>query len=677
MTVIRLRNNVYQGLSSDTKPTTAATNSQFLETDTGINWEWNGSSWANLPIDGIQQYANYTIYISGGNVKAKNWSTGTVTSNTDASTTIKSVISALSNGGIIAFMPGTYTIQSPLTGWANFRTYQLRGMWDNSRNGGVQLSVGTSFPNNGYIFDTSANTVASGTRNILHISDFEFYNINTGTVPNAGAILYETDVADLTSNFAFRNIYMQYMWRGIHLKGAAWYGVIDNIMYSSASDTFVGNAALIMEQGGHSDVPKSNYITHFRASGTVNSQLDNYILLKDAGYNVFVDTYSDGFKYTEAPVSLKGGTNDNHFYGLRLLDLNVSTGTNVGAVLFDGSGGTSNAVACGGNRIHNGRLGNYPFMIAYRNNAQRTHCEIAWFGGNPTIDDSGAGTNNVVVIQEGPVGSGTVDTRITSSKGAVRIVDNRPSGFGDMMGLPSTFRVYGVRYAMGGDNGINGTGVNQGFGLFGQGNIVVGNGTGASTGGIGVDTSTDGLRILWSTGTNNTFARAGWWGSQLNIYRQQNPTFTVRFRLGQVQSSSQGILYIGFINSSAQPAAGTSVLNTLLDTKIGVLFGFRSSDTTFMIMSNNAQGTATYTTAGTPNSSATDTSVHTLAITLNDLVPAIQWSYDGVRMSDITDTTNSVPPSTNVVYPIAILEAQTATSLNWSERFSILSVDLK
>jgi hypothetical protein len=136
------------------------------------------------------------------------------------------------------------------------------------------------------------------------------------------------------------------------------------------------------------------------------------------------------------------------------------------------------------------------------------------------------------------------------------------------------------------------------------------------------------------------------------------------------------MLYIGFQTINAQPVAGTSMLNTYLNSKIGVLFGFRPADTTWMIISNNNQATAVYTACtGLPAAGATDTNPHTISITLNDTIPAIVWSFDGVAQTNITDTTNSVPPSATILYPCFMLEAQTATTQQIYEHWSQYSMD--
>lgn len=236
-----------------------------------------------------------------------------------------------------------------------------------------------------------------------------------------------------------------------------------------------------------------------------------------------------------------------------------------------------------------------------------------------------------------------------------------------MVLFPSSRRIWGIRQGF--VSGV--TNANMGIGLLNL--IVTGNGTGAAMS-AGTDT-TDGARASHITGTSNVFARAGWWGSNVTA-RKYNPTLTFRFRLGAAQTSSNAMLYLGFINVTAQPTAGTSVLSTMLNTKIGALFGFRAADTTWMFMSNNAQATAVYTAqTGLPASGVTDATAHTLSITLNDTVPSINWSFDGVVQTPITDTTNSVPPSTTVLNPIMILEAQSATDISIKERFTYLSHD--
>jgi hypothetical protein len=284
---------------------------------------------------------------------------------------------------------------------------------------------------------------------------------------------------------------------------------------------------------------------------------------------------------------------------------------------------------------------------------------------NNTINDTSIAAGDILYS------SGTTKFSRLARGTAYQNLRTNPGGssieWADPFNLPSAGKMWGVR------SGFNqGTGLaNAGYtGLFGA--VTAGNGTGVTNN--TTTTSTDGNCAQCITGTNNTKGRAGWWGNSW-LMRKLNPIFTIRFRLNQTQASSQGILYIGFTNQATQPTAGTSMLDTYLDGKIGVLFGFRSSDTVFKIISNNAQTLATYTTAGTPNSSATDTNVHTLSIQITDSPAQINWWFDGVAMTSITDTTNNVPPSTTVLLHAFILEAQTATSLTMYEHWSQTSQD--
>jgi hypothetical protein len=282
---------------------------------------------------------------------------------------------------------------------------------------------------------------------------------------------------------------------------------------------------------------------------------------------------------------------------------------------------------------------------------------------NNTINDTSIAAGDILYS------SGTTKFSRLARGSAYQNLRTNPAGssveWGDPPIFPSAGRMYGAKVGFGTTSTTNGVGLLQ--------NVVQGlNATAA----VSNTTSADGNCVTHTTGTANTKARAGWWASTLcYTMRKFNPTFIVRFRLGVAQTSSQGIFYVGLVNQNAQPAAGTSVLDTYLNSKIGVLFGFRAADTTFMIMSNNNQAAATYTTAGTPNSSATDANVHTLSISLNDTTPAINWSFDGAAMTSITDTTNCVPPQTTAIYPILILEAQTATGLTLIERWDQIYMD--
>ena len=232
--------------------------------------------------------------------------------------------------------------------------------------------------------------------------------------------------------------------------------------------------------------------------------------------------------------------------------------------------------------------------------------------------------------------------------------------YADSVMMPSSGRLYGARMGFASTTTTNGLGILQ----------AVAQGSNATA--VGQITAVDGNHVVHNSGTSNNKGRAGWWGIG-GTERKFNPIFTVRYKLGQAFTSANGILYIGLQNQASQPAAGTGVLDTYLDgaSKIGVLFGYRSVDTHRMIISNNAQTLATYTDLGV----APDGNIHTVSIQITDSPAQINWWFDGVAQTSITNTTNNVPPSTTQLYPILILEAQTATGQVITEHWSQISMD--
>lgn len=62
MTVVKITNSLLFGVAADTKPTTYATNTLFVETDTAKTWTWNGTSWVEYQgNDKTETLTNKTI----------------------------------------------------------------------------------------------------------------------------------------------------------------------------------------------------------------------------------------------------------------------------------------------------------------------------------------------------------------------------------------------------------------------------------------------------------------------------------------------------------------------------------------------------------------------------------------------------------------------------------------
>lgn len=137
-----------------------------------------------------------------------------------------------------------------------------------------------------------------------------------------------------------------------------------------------------------------------------------------------------------------------------------------------------------------------------------------------------------------------------------------------------------------------------------------------------------GRYVRWTTpaaaGTTNN---AGILYNTPLTVRGWNPRLKVRFKLNEVTNNR---LWIGFQTSTSV----NPTLDTELNTKSGIYFGKRSTDTSWVWMHNNASGTALYTNVtGNP---APDTNVHTIEIAANDASSRFEVMYDNTTYQDIT-----------------------------------------
>lgn len=222
---------------------------------------------------------------------------------------------------------------------------------------------------------------------------------------------------------------------------------------------------------------------------------------------------------------------------------------------------------------------------------------------------------------------------------------------------PSSGRYSGRRPGSGTTN------ANSGDGLF-IGCIQGSNGTFASGA-----TSTDGWRGNHASGATAS-NRAGWLcagGSSITM-RFFNPRLKFRFRLNQANSANNR-LYFGFIDTT-QPAAATPMGDTFCDGKHAFCLGYRTTDTGWMIIHNNATATATYDAAGLP---AIDTNAHTFEVWASDSAPNFQWSFDGGAVNTVSTT---IPSSTQPLFVYMILETTTTTSYSFFERYTEIDHDV-
>jgi hypothetical protein len=232
---------------------------------------------------------------------------------------------------------------------------------------------------------------------------------------------------------------MQYFWRGIHLLGGVWWPYLNDLRFLDSNSTFVGDADIKMEYNGHTTAPVNAWpkavsisnIMAFHSLGTMN----NSLAMIDGSYNDIQNYHIDGTKYIEAPISLTGHCENNVFRHLMGIDLvTPSPDVRKAAIYLNGTGVDNN-------KFYDVHMTPYPYTVAINSGATGNHLEIAgYWGFLGSINDTGAGARNVIVVNPGPqVGS---VAKITTTAALVRIIDERngavTSGVSTQSGNAST-----------------------------------------------------------------------------------------------------------------------------------------------------------------------------------------------------------------------------------------------
>jgi hypothetical protein len=356
----------------------------------------------------------YLIFKEGTTYYAKSGKTkGIEFSNSVADIVIQSAITAVlasAKGGIIQFSADTFPIVTPLdipgAVVGGVRPILFRGTPTAIRDYGTVFSVQSSFPTGRYIFETSGVTDLSDKFCNLYFQDLGSTNINHATT-NAGFLKYEADNAAFRRTLGMDRIFGQYMWRGVHLIGSAWWCDFNDLNFGDASSGFTGDADMIMEKGTHTGGankwPKFCNINRFVSDhgGGSGGTMANALRILDGGYNQFNWTV-EGTKYTEAVFALKDGfVGANVFFRPAILDLTTPTPDNrVGSVLLSGAN-------CYANKFiaaylpRNGPTAS-GYQVAIKSGSFRNDIELAGFWGSTlSIDNVGCGDYNIIKIFTG------------------------------------------------------------------------------------------------------------------------------------------------------------------------------------------------------------------------------------------------------------------------------------
>lgn len=386
-----------------------------------------------------EEPVTYKIYKDGSIYRAKSGSaTGSDYSGADASTVIQSAIDNADNGGMFVIQsPFTITAPIVIPDAANTlqKPFWIRGVYDPSRNGyGTVITASSSFPNQRFMFETSALT---GTRkSTLFLEKLYLYNPHGvglgGSNLDIGGVKIE-QVGSIGADIKMRDMKIQYMWRGIHMVGYIYRLDMQNIYVFDSNTNFVGDFDVKFEKSSYLDKFKISSIinlqtSHLAGSSGGTGKMNNSIYL-DGAYNNFYGTVVDGWVYTNAPVYLKNAYT-NHFYGLMIIDLNnnPTPDTRVGALVLDGSSAGVASDNCFANVLHGVEAPNYPDAVVFLNGAYRNTIELnAYFGGDARINDTNAGAEgNTVIVTHGHRITPSATTKIVIvSTNKTKVIDTR------------------------------------------------------------------------------------------------------------------------------------------------------------------------------------------------------------------------------------------------------------
>jgi len=176
-----------------------------------------------------------------------------------------------------------------------------------------------------------------------------------------------------------------------------------------------------------------------------------------------------------------------------------------------------------------------------------------------------------------------------------------------------------------------------------------------------------------ATATNQSSSTRGWYsqfpsgvsgtsvaGSRMSSFllRTANPLY--RFR-GAFNQTANVRGYIGFVANSADISG-----DSWMDSKSGIVFGFRSTDTTFQIIRNDGSATATYVDTTIP----LDTVVRTIEILADDVNTRWGWRING---GVTTWYTTAVPAAATSVGIVQEAQQTTTTAVS----LDILGIELE
>ena len=72
-----------------------------------------------------------------------------------------------------------------------------------------------------------------------------------GTKDVGGILLNAGNLLNGNFNWSVKNIFGNYLWRGLHLQGQIWFAEFENMVFSVSSLGWIGDAIIKMDMGDH------------------------------------------------------------------------------------------------------------------------------------------------------------------------------------------------------------------------------------------------------------------------------------------------------------------------------------------------------------------------------------------------------------------------------------------
>ena len=323
----------------------------------------------------------------------------------------------------------------PAANQNNPKIVRLKGFGTATRAAGTLIHPAPTFPDQGFLIQTTGAGPATDLQPVLHVDGMNFYNLHfkdkaaTAGKINVGGIQFECDDVGRRT-CVVENSWFQYMWRGLELRGSVWWGYFRNLLFHDANTNFVGENDIRLTDGGHTNATnpsvKECRFTHIEVKH--DGRMNNSFVMRSGGYNKIDGYHVSGEEYLTAVWNLtKLDTlmiHNNRFRNMDMIDVDTVPSPDVrgAALLLFGSTGVFD------NQFDDLYLTPWPYMVKF-DGVGVANNSVQLNGQHSTLptsinDTSTCGPNNVINVRGGNITT-AANLPVTTVNGLVRIIDDR------------------------------------------------------------------------------------------------------------------------------------------------------------------------------------------------------------------------------------------------------------